>query len=175
MPLNSQSEHRRSSYWLTATFCGALNLLIYPFMGLADPMPGGKPMTHDELGAMRARHANAVPGFTQSSKPPANFPLPVYSYNATMANFCSSTSGANQAMQGTVMTKDAPSMAFNWYKNTLKTQGWTLNDKPVERPGQSYQMSASKGNMTVSIVCAAQANGGAVVNVSCIPAPGAKK
>lgn len=122
------------------------------------PSAGSKEAPKLDILQMRSQFANRVPAATQGSQPPAGFPVPIYSFNATSANFNTSTSPKFQAMSGTIMTKDNPQQAYQWYKSYFSQNGWTIADPPAkptpaEQQGRLVYITASKDRFTVTVSC----------------------
>ena len=126
---------------------------------------------------MRSQFANRVSVAVQSSQTPPGFPVPVYSFNATSANFNVSTSPKFQAMSGTIMTKDNPQQAYQWYKSYFSQNGWTIaappaKPTPAEQRGELVYISATKDRYTVTIACVRTAKlPETILNISTFGAP----
>jgi hypothetical protein len=91
---------------------------------------------------------------------PYNFPsdLPIYPGSAPAQGRGAELDGvAMSAVQ--LITNDSPQQAYDFYKNKLESDGWTIeNSRDV---GKNAAISAAKGDRKVSLLIAPSADGGA--------------
>jgi hypothetical protein len=113
---------------------------------------------------MKGPPAFAIPaGVHFAPAAPTNFPVEIYSSNVTSTNFLNSTKGAAAAGLS-IITKDSPTVVFQFYQAALRRGGWVAQIPSPEalakmgKPGQFYMLRGTKQKQMVNITL--QAKGG---------------
>lgn len=103
---------------------------------------------------------------------PTNFPVPTYPSNVLKTNFSNSIKGAPTAA-ATILTKDSPETAFEWYRSFFSKNNWSLKTPTTKalsnygQPGQFYFLTAEKDRNQLYVFCTPDpSNDGTLINIS---------
>jgi hypothetical protein len=103
---------------------------------------------------------------------PTNFPVPVYASNVVQTTFSHSTKGQPTAA-ASLITRDAPLRAFEFYQSALSRAKWTVRVPSAKARADLnlgsdyYFLSAEQGKQSIYLTCAASPGSGTtLVNIS---------